>query len=351
MTATAGATVTFSFTGTSVAWIGARASGTGVARVSVDGVFVTEVDTFAYYEEIRVPMFGISGLAAGSHTLTIEVTGHGNGIANNAWIVVDAFDVPAVATSRLQETDPDIVYEGGWITGDRGWAWSGGTATLSTLPGARATFSFNGTAVRWIGATGPHRGIAYVSLDGAAPVPVDTYTLWDQIQAEVFRADNLADGGHTLSIEVSGLMNGASGGTSITIDGFEVSAPGVRVQETQSAIVYTEGWGLHNQDRAYSEGATAESNVTGAQASFTFFGTGVRWISARGPQTGMVRVVLDGLPVADIDTYALTEGPQHTNYAVTGLERTTHTLTIQITGKNPLAINAWVLIDAFDVLP
>jgi len=350
-TATAGAQATLTFTGTSVAWVGGRATGTGIARVLVDGVFVAEVDTYSKTEEIRVSMFGISGLAAGNHTLTIEATGRMNAAAVGALVVVDAFDVPAPATSRLQETDPDIAYSAGWMAGDPSRPFSGGTATLSQLAGAQATLTFNGTKVSWIGARGPQTGIARVSVDGAAPVDVDTYAATEQIQAEVFVAANLADTQHTLSIQATGLANGAASASVIVIDGFEVTAPGFRVQETNPAIAYSAGWAPDNRDKAYSEGISAESNVTGAQATFTFVGTGVRWIGARGPQTGMARVFLDGVEVADIDTFALTEGPQHTDYAVTGLARTTHTLHIQIAGKNPAATNAWVLIDAFDVIP
>lgn len=346
-----GAQASFSFTGTSVAWIGGRATGTGIARVSVDGVFVAEVDTYSRTEEIRVSMFGISGLASGSHTLTIEATGRMNAEAAGALIVVDAFDVPAPATSRLQETDPSIAYGIGWMAGDPSRAFSGGTATLSAIAGAQATFSFSGTSVAWIGARGPQTGIARVSVDGAAPVEIDTYAATEQIQAAIFTAVNLADADHTLTIQATGMQNAAASANVIVIDGFEVTAPGVRVQETGAAIAYSAGWIPDNRDKAYSEGISAESNVTGAHASFTFVGTGVRWIGARGPQTGMARVFLDGVPVADIDTFALTEGPQHTDFAVTGLARTTHTLTIQITGKNPAASNAWVLVDAFDVVP
>ncbi len=349
-TAVPGAQATFTFTGTSVAWVGGRATGTGIARVSVDGVFVAEVDTYSRTEEIRVSMFGISGLASGSHTLTIEAAGRMNPEAVGTLIVVDAFDVPAPATSRLQDTDPSIVYGVGWMAGDPSRAWSGGTATLSAIAGAQATLTFNGTAVSWIGARGPQTGIARVSVDGAAAVEVDTYATSEQIQAAIFTATNLADTAHTLTIQATGMQNAAAGNV-VVIDGFEVTAPGSRVQETTPAIVYSAGWIPDNRDKAYSEGISAESNTVGAQASFTFFGTGVRWIGARGPQTGMARVFLDGAPVADIDTYALTEGPQHTDFAVTGLARTTHTLTIQITGKNPAAYNAWILIDAFDVLP
>jgi len=58
-----GAQATISFTGTSVSWIAAARPGTGIARISLDGIFLTEVDTYSKTEEIRVPMFGATGVA------------------------------------------------------------------------------------------------------------------------------------------------------------------------------------------------------------------------------------------------------------------------------------------------
>src|SRR5207248_2877037 len=63
VSATPGAQVTFTFTGPSVSWIGGRATFTGIARISLDGVFLSEVDTYSKTEEIRVPMFAATGLA------------------------------------------------------------------------------------------------------------------------------------------------------------------------------------------------------------------------------------------------------------------------------------------------
>jgi len=108
---------------------------------------------------------------------------------------------------------------------------------------------------------------------------------------------------------------------------------------------------MDNRDRAYNGGAAAESNTPGAQATFTFTGTGISWIGVRGPQTGIARVFLDGALAAEIDTYAPTEGIQHTDFTRRGLAAGTHTLTIQVTGKNPASTNFWVLVDAFDVTP
>jgi hypothetical protein len=352
---TPGAQATFTFTGTSVTWIGGRATGTGIARVSLDGVVLRDVDTYSKTEEVRVSMFTASGLANTSHTLTIVATGQQNAAATAAFIIVDAFDVPAVTVSRLQETDPDITYSpavGGWTQGDTSRAWSAGIAALSSTTGAQATFNFTGTGISWIGARGPQTGIANVTLDGVALPPVDTYSPTEQIQAEVFARKGLADTSHTLTIEVTGQQNSASSSPLIVVDAFEVTLSGTRHQDTDPAIAYDANWIQDNRDKAYSEGATAEANTTGAQATISFTGTGIRWIGARGPQTGIARVLLDGNVVEDsFDTFSTTEGPQHADFFASGLANMSHTLTIQVLGKNPLSTNAWILIDAFDVIP
>jgi len=364
-----GAQATISFTGTSVSWIGGRTSGTGIARISLDGIFLTEVDTYSKTEEIRVPMFGATGLADASHTLTIEATGRQNASATGALVVVDAFDVPAATISRLQETDPSVAYTAGWvqdnavvtvipgittglIQGSSLRAWSAGAARLSTMPGAQASFTFTGTGVSWIGARGTQSGIARVSLDGVFVTEVDLYSPTEKIQAAVFTATGLADASHTLMIESTGRQNPASQSALVAVDAFDVTTSGTRHQETDPAVTYGAGWIQGNRDKAYSEGATAESNTRGAQATITFTGTGIDWVGARGPQTGIAHVFLDGSFVGDIDMYFPTEGPQHTVFSAKGLAAETHALTIQVaTQSNPASTDVWILIDAFDVTP
>src|SRR5262245_4008337 len=148
-----GAQASFSFTGPSVTWIGARDSTTGIASVSVDGVFVRNVDTYSKTKEIRVPMFEATDLADTTHTLTIQVTGQQNPAASGNVIVIDAFDVPAVTITRLQETDPSVSFSlGNWAPNDTSRPWSAGIATLANQANAQVTFTFTGTGVTWIGA-------------------------------------------------------------------------------------------------------------------------------------------------------------------------------------------------------
>jgi hypothetical protein len=85
------ATVTFSFIGTSVSWIGCeKASAGGRAKIFLDGAFVKEVSLFRPIpiEGFQRTIFRTDGLINGPHTLTIEVTS-----TDTAYVVVDAFDV------------------------------------------------------------------------------------------------------------------------------------------------------------------------------------------------------------------------------------------------------------------
>jgi hypothetical protein len=349
-----GARATFTFTGTSVTWIGYRSVDSGIARVFVDGALVSEVDLFARRNESNARIFTVQGLAEGTHALTIEVTGLKNPESQFNLVLVDAFDVPAPVVSHLQDTDPDISYSAGWSGGDISKPWSGGSATTATTPGARATVRFNGTGINWIGYRGPEGGIARVYVDGGLAGEIDTYAPSPRIQDTLYRTSGLPDGGHTLTIEATGNKNGASTGTLVLIDAFDVTMPGTRYQETHQSVAYGGAWTHGNLNRTWSEGTVAASDAEGARATFAFTGTAVSWIGCRKSTTGIARVYLDGTFVAEIDTFAPEpkEGYQTTVLSLTGLAAGSHALTIEATGRrNPAAVSAYVVVDAFDVRP
>jgi Big-like domain-containing protein/carbohydrate esterase-like protein len=349
-----GSSATFSFTGTSVTWIGYRSVDSGQARVLVDGALVEQIDLFARRNESQSRVYSVRGLSAGNHTLRIEVTGQKNADSQGFLVVVDAFEVPARVVSHLQDTDPDLSYTAGWTGGDISKPWSGGSATFSSTSGARATLPFNGTAISWIGYRGPEAGIARVFVDGVSAGNVDLYATGPRIQGSVFSASGLADGMHTLTIEVTGQKNAAATGTLVLVDAFDVTRPGTRVQEEDPSIAYTGPWIHGNLNRSWSEGTISESDVAGARATFTFTGTSVSWIGCQKITTGIARVYIDGVFVREVDTFEPPpiEAYQYTVFSASGLAPGTHTLTIEATGrKNPSASNAFIVIDAFDVRP
>ena len=355
---TPGAQATFNFTGTAVTWLGMRGPDSGIARVSVDGVFVSQVDMFARSYEIHVPVFKARDLTNSSHTLTIQVTGLKNTDSQAtsspySMVIVDAFDVPSPLVSHLQDTDQDMTYTAGWTQWDTSRSWSGWYAAISTTPGAQATLAFDGTSISWIGYRGPDAGIARVYLDGVFAGEVDLYYSEPREQAIVFTSPSLADGSHTLTVEPTGQKNANSTDARIVVDAFDVTRPGTRFEETDPSVAYTGSWIQGNLNRPWSMGTIADSGVAGAQATFSFTGTAVSWIGCRKLTTGIANVYLDGMFVEQIDTFASpTEGYQHTIFTASGLAAGTHTLTIEVTGQhNPATSTAYIVVDAFDVSP
>jgi hypothetical protein len=349
----AGASATFTFEGTSVTWIGYRSGRSGIARVYVDGGFVAEVDLFARTDEPRAPIITVKDLAPGTHSLTIEATGLKHPSAVYNFVQVDAFDVPAPAVSHLQETDPEVAFSGAWAQENSGIAWSAGDAKITEAAGAQATLGFRGTSVAWRGYRGPGAGIARVYVDGAFAAELDLYAPTHFVQDAVYTASGLADGMHTITVEAAGLRNPSSSAAQVVVDAFDVTAPGVRSQETDAAVAYSGTWTHGNLNRTWSEGTASVSGTAGARASFTFSGTEVRWVGFRAARTGIANVYLDGVWVAEVDTYAAgAEGYQATAYTLSGLAPGAHTLAIEATGRrNPAATNNYVVVDAFDVVP
>jgi hypothetical protein len=237
--AEAGSRTTLTFTGTGVRWIGYRDEWSGIASVYVDGVFSHTVDAYASPAQYQAVLAAIEGLAFGAHTLAIEVLGRQSEVSAGPWIWVDAFDVigsgpapsptapptttPPPTTGRLEENDAAVSYAGGnWY--QNGLALhSGGRAVLSMDAGARVSLSFSGSGARFIGYRDEWSGIARVYVDGVLASVVDTYASPAQPQAVVFSIAGLANGPHTLTVEVTNTRSAASGGTWVWVDAFEVS--------------------------------------------------------------------------------------------------------------------------------
>lgn len=120
----------------------------------------------------------------------------------------------------FEETDPAVGYTGTW-TPYACAACSGGGLKYSNQTGARATFSFSGTGIKWITAKGPMMGKARVYLDGVNMGLVDLYSSTVKVNV-VLQKMGLTPGAHTLAIEVSGQKNPSATGYIVTLDALEV---------------------------------------------------------------------------------------------------------------------------------
>jgi hypothetical protein len=358
VSATANAQATFSFIGTEMRWLGLRGPQQGIAQVFLDGAFHATVDTYSA-SEVQDVVFTATNLAFAGHTLMIKVTGGRNAAATDSRIAVDAFDVRA----RFEEVSPSVTYTGSWIHDNAAKAWSGtsmsfgtGLAALARTAGARATFSFSGTGVSWIGSRSPSSGIAHVYVDDVLVGDVDTYAPTEQVRAVVFSTTGLADTTHTLTVEITGQRNPSSIDSLVVVDAFDITPSAnvptiTRVQELDPAVAYTAGWTQGATFDLWSSEHADYSQTTGARATFTFTGTAVRWIGQRAFNGGIAHVYLDGVQLADIDTFApIQEELQAVMFTATGLAAGQHTLAIEVSGQStPGSQGVMVVVDAFDV--
>src|SRR5258706_6102622 len=148
---------------------------------------------------IRVPKEALSGqtmakVIVGRHVRAAALAA----IFGLALIPSQALSQSNAGPARFEETNPAVSYTVGWTQGDTSKTWSGGTAAVSSAPGAQATITFTGTSVGWIGGRTPGTGIARISLDGTFLAEVDTYSKTEEIRWPQFGVSVLAHQGPKL---------------------------------------------------------------------------------------------------------------------------------------------------------
>lgn len=221
----AGSQAKFTFTGTGVTWIGYRDQWSGIAEVYLDGVLKATIDTYSASAQAQATEYSVGGLSDTAHSLTIVVTGQRDSQSSGDWVWVDAFGVTTASSTRIriEQDSSAVVYTAGtWFPKTYAWA-SGGTIAMSMATNARATLTFTGTAVSWIGYRDQWSGVAQVFVDGVIQGTIDTYAAAALTQAAVYTASGLTDGTHTLAIEVTGTHNARSGGSWVWVDSFIVT--------------------------------------------------------------------------------------------------------------------------------
>lgn len=113
-----------------------------------------------------------------------------------------------------------IEYDGEWneVKGDD---FSAMTQTTSTVAGSSVQLRFFGTGVRWIGAVGPDKGRAQVSIDGKLHETVSSRANRSATMQVLFSVQDLPLGAHTIELR---LVSDTAGEETapITLDAFDV---------------------------------------------------------------------------------------------------------------------------------
>jgi len=121
----------------------------------------------------------------------------------------------------------------------------------------------------------------------------------------------------------------------------------IAADETAAQIAYAPAWSTGTVAGAYG-GSVRFSAAAGRNATYTFGGSDVGWVSTRGPARGRAEVRLDGVLVATVDLYTAAHQPRQLVYQATGLASGTHTLQVRVLGTRNAASTAnRVDVDAF----
>ena len=128
----------------------------------------------------------------------------------------------STTTVVYEQNNSAVQYTGVWYP-NSGAFNSGGSAVMAMDAGSRATLTFTGTGVKWIGFNDAWSGIAQVYVDGALVNTIDTYSATQEAQATQYSVSGLANAAHTLSIVATGIKNAQSGGAWVWVDAFDVT--------------------------------------------------------------------------------------------------------------------------------
>ena len=232
-TAVPGSSVTVTFKGGSVSWIGAKAPSFGRAEVSLDGTRQATVSLYSKTWAYKRTIWSKADLSADTtHTLVIKVVGTHVAASTGSGVSVDAFDVigkllqtPAPSVwKRFEQTASTVRFTGTW-TLKRERPLSGGSYRYTHSTAARAVFTSSGTRVRWIGKRGPTFGRAYVSVDGGKAALVDLYSAKVRYRRVLWTSAVLPAGRHVVTIRPTGTHSVRSKGHYVGVDAFDALVP------------------------------------------------------------------------------------------------------------------------------
>ena len=221
------------------------------------------------------------------------------------------------------DRNSSITYTGSWSQVADSSAASG-TLTRTKTVGDTASFTFTGTGVRLITATGTDHGYFKVSIDGGeAQLVTSAHVDTEQnkpTQLEAYRIENLSPGQHTIKVENVGF----DGANVVDIDAFDVlgstavQAPIYNDSDT-SFFTFTGSWQYatgKNWTQGDHSGDETFSKTAGDSYTFTFTGVGFDIIAPFSSNHGSATVTVDGQEVGQTKEDVTSEAtPQQTVFS------------------------------------
>lgn len=205
-------TATFtSPTTTSLTWLTRKGPHYGNATVTIDGVAKGTFNLAATTEQAFSQTFA---LTSRTHKIVIKVAGTHASPSDNNGVVVDGFVVNGTTT---QESAKQVTFDAWKATAANGA--SGGLYRSTSKLNATATYTFTGSSVDWVTATGPKFGKAAVRIDSGPETTINLYASAIHLQQlRTFTAGTA--GSHTIRVRVLNTKDPASAGTAVPVDAF-----------------------------------------------------------------------------------------------------------------------------------
>ena len=164
----AGASASFTFTGTDVTIVGRKASDAGKADVYLDGVKQRTLDLYRSSTQWQAPLWSKTGLADAAHTVKVVVLGTKRAASSNAWVYVDAF---RSGPTTYEETNAAVKlgFRRASTTKAYGSSYDTVDHVKSSDTGGVPTYRlvFRGTDVKVYGTKSTSSGKATVYIDGS----------------------------------------------------------------------------------------------------------------------------------------------------------------------------------------
>ena len=181
-----------------------------------------------------------------------------------------------------------------------------------------------------------------VSPDGQAQASMDNGVSWG--------ADTAITNGQGSWIDSTGTWRMRA--IAVDLYGNKEAGPGsaairpALTQQTSTAVVYGGTW-RSESNFGYSGGSVKYATAAGASATYRVSARSVGFVTTRGPGRGKVRIYVDGILAATVDTYAASATRQLVIWQKTWAAVGTHTVKLVVAGT---AGRPRVDLDAFAVL-
>ena len=219
----AGATQSFTFSGTSASILAMTGPAGGNADVYVDGVKVTATPVSFYSSSTKwkVAVWSATGLAAATHTITLRALGTKTGASTGTWIWLDAFVGDGVTN---QETSASVAAR--FVTVSTASAYGGSYDTIARAYGEKGnpviTLRFKGTGVVIYATRSASSGKIAIYVDGSLKKTLSLYSSSTKYKQAVWTSATLSSASHTLVVKVIGATSTTKSHRNAGIDRFLV---------------------------------------------------------------------------------------------------------------------------------